>query len=142
MKHIRILFLTLLFLYASPLNTEKEIYKIIIHALFPHKQNIKIWFDDPNSFAALLQLKDTVLTQNPKNADMLFISHEKSFHNAPAQKIIFVNNYTLLKKYQNRAIGGFFWQKGRPNIVFMRKSLQKHHIALPPNLQKYIEDEL
>ncbi len=137
-----ILLFTILFLQASPLDTEKEIYKIIVHAIFPHKQTVTIWFDDPNEFGALMRLKEAVFVQSPEDADMLFVSHEKSFQNIPSHKIIFVNSYSLLKKYQSTAIGGFFWQKGRPNIVFMRKSLQKHHIILPPDLQKYIEDEL
>ncbi len=134
--------LLLLILQASPLEIEKEIYKIIIGALLPNKKIVKVWIDNPDAFSAILRLHKIRLVQNPQKADILFISKQDSFSKISFKKIIFVNSYTLLKRYQKGVIGGFFWQKGRPNIVFLRKPLQLHHITLPPDLQKYIEDKL
>ena len=134
--------LLILLLQASPLDIEKKIYKIIIKAIFPQKHIVKVWLDNPNAFAAILYLNRVKVVDNPQKADILFISKQDSFSKISFNKIIFVNSYKLLKNYQNIAIGGFFWQKGRPNIIFLRKNLQKHHIHLPVKFQKYIEDKL
>jgi len=142
LRYITILLFSIYLVHASPLEIEKEIYKIIIQSIFPHKKSITIWTDNPKEFDALIRLKNIKFITNPKYADIVFVSRENSFQNIPPKKIIFVNSYILLKKHKNEAIGGFFWQKGRPNIVFLRQNLQIHHINLSPDFQKYIEDEL
>ena len=134
--------LLILLLQASPLEAEKKIYQIIIKAIFPTKHIVRVWLDNPKAFAAILYLSTIKVVENPQKADILFISKQDSFSKISFNKIIFVNSYKLLKNYQNIAIGGFFWQKGRPNIVFLRRTLQKHHIHLPVKFQKYIEDKL
>jgi len=53
-------------------------------------------------------------------------------------KIAFLTRYKTFKK-NTGAIGALFWQKGRPNIIFRKKVLQRYHIELPPEFTKYIE---
>ena len=141
MKRLLLIFVVYI-LQASPLDTEKEIYRILLHSIFPYKKSITIWIDNRKEFEALTYIKELNITKKPYNADILFISDESSLEKIDPKKIIFVNSYSLLKKYQKSVIGGFFWQKGRPNILFLRKSLQRYHINLPLPLYHYIEDEL
>ena len=52
--------------------------------------------------------------------------------------LVFATNYLAFSKLPN-AIGAFFYQKGRPNIIFRKENLKKHNIILPDDLKKYIE---
>jgi len=55
---------------------------------------------------------------------------------------IFVEKYYLLKKFPDKIIGGFFWRKGRPNIIFFRQNLYKFGLHPTKELEPYIEDKL
>jgi hypothetical protein len=49
--------------------------------------------------------------------------------------------YDLLKFYP-QSVGAFFWQKGRPNIVFIAPRLKQHHIKLNADFDPFIEETL
>ena len=54
-------------------------------------------------------------------------------------KLYFTNNYRKLisdKSY----FGAFFWNKSRPNLVFIQGRLDKKNIKLSTEYQQYIED--
>ncbi len=140
MKHFILFFTLSLTLFASNLEIEKKIYKTIIYSLFPQKQVIKIWSDDERKNNFLSSLQKILIVQKPSLADMLIIN--KPLQKTFPQKIIFVTNYPILEKYKDTAIGGFYWQKGRPNIIFLEKNLKKFHISLPDSMQGYIEEDL
>jgi hypothetical protein len=55
-----------------------------------------------------------------------------------SNKPIFTNNYRLFKNFP-QIIGAFFWQKGRPNIIFDAERLKEQNIVLDPSYDKYIE---
>jgi len=133
------LLLLFLNLFASNLEIEKKIYKTIIYSLFPHKEIIKVWSDDKRKKSFLISIQNITIVKNPKNADILIIN--KPLKHIP-NKIIFITNYPILKKYKDIAIGGFYWQKGRPNIIFLEKNLKRFHLNLPQSMQEYIEEDL
>jgi len=37
-------------------------------------------------------------------------------------------------------VGGFFWQKGRPNIIFLERRIKALHIQLPQDLQEFVDE--
>lgn len=56
-----------------------------------------------------------------------------------SKKLFLTNNYKRLmtnKKYY----GAFFWNKSRPNIVFVKQRLQDNNVQLSKEYLKYIED--
>ena len=138
----KIIFLCLfipLIAITSDLRTEQKIYKLIIHSLLPQKKEIKVWSDTPQNRAILNTIPDIIFVKSPRKADFLLLNHD----NIPSVKgIIFVTDFKLLQKMHNSAVGGFFWQKGRPNILFLRKNLNKKDLTLPKSMQDYIEDTL
>lgn len=121
---------------------EGDIYTIIVRALFPRRYEVKIWVDDKNKLAVFHEIPHSHLVPSPKSADIVFLFHKEANLTIPAHTLVFVGSYPLLLRYKKRAIGGFFWQKGRPNIIFLRTNLQEHNITLPANLHQYIEDRL
>jgi hypothetical protein len=119
-------------------DVEREIYKTIIHGLFPNKERISVYVDAPSSFP---KLRDgtIILVPSPKIADLILASKERTVLDNP-HKIIFVNNFYLLQKYRSKVVGGFFWQKGRPNIIFLEKRIKVLRIQLPKDLQEFVDE--
>ncbi len=70
-------------------------------------------------------------------ADMVILSTTKNIPSECAQKILFGTRYSHLKN--KNIIGAFFWQKGRPNILFYQKRLDKKNITLDSSFNHYIE---
>ena len=139
MKKLLFFLLTVQLLIASDLKTEQKIYELILHTVFPNKTVIKVWGDSIHNKELLNTIPNIIMTSSPQKADFLLLK-EKLY--SPVDGVVFVTNYKLLQKMDKSAIGGFFWQKGRPNILFLRKNLEKKHITLPSSMQEYIEDEI
>jgi hypothetical protein len=138
----KIIFLLLLItsiLFGSDLKTQQKIYTLITHVLLPEKKEVKVWADSLSNRELMQNVPHTILVNSPQEADFILLQNhqQKGVHG-----LIFVTNLQLLRALQSEAIGGFFWQKGRPNILFLRHNLEKHHITLPSSMQEYIEDEL
>ena len=138
-KIIFLLLLTPLVLFSSDLKTEQKIYKLIIHSLLPDKKDIKVWSDTSSKEDLLKGIEDIIYVTSPSEADFVLLSKDKKIDK---DIIKFVTNIQLLEDHQNSVVGGFFWQKGRPNILFLRQNLKKHDITLPESMQSYIEDEI
>ncbi len=119
---------------------EEQIYGLIIQAIFPKKSIVRVWVDDTKKRELFSHIGRVIVVPEAEQADALFLFHEHKALRHCKNCIVFVGSYPLLLKTQNEAIGGFFWQKGRPNIIFLRKNLQAHNIQLPSDFSKYIED--
>ena len=81
-------------------------------------------------------------TQRCKEADILFIHTPRSL---PAeclferQPMIILLSYKSYLQNRHRAVGAFFWQKGRPNIILNRTLIQNLGITIPDEYKKYEE---
>ena len=73
-----------------------------------------------------------------KDADIIILSTTKGIPKECTKKILFGTRYSHLKN--PNVIGSFFWQKGRPNILFYKKRLEKHKLILDSSFNKYIEN--
>ncbi len=139
MKKIVILCSLAIVLLASDMQYELKIYKTLLNNVFPKKQTIKVWSDCPEKKKMFSHLQNIKIVKNMDNADILIVQKQK---NLPENKIIFATNYLILKNYKKEAIGGFYWKKGRPNILFLKSNLSRHHINLPASFNDFIEDRL
>jgi len=126
-------------LFSSDLKTEKKIYGVILHTLLPHKTDIKVWCADKTKEDLFKDMQGVECITSAIKADFILLSKELKIK---SDAIKFVTSYKLLQVEKTSAVGGFFWQKGRPNVLFLRKNLQAHKITLPPSMQEFIEDEL
>ncbi len=139
MKKIILLLLIPFFLSAADMQYELKIYATLLHNLFPKKQSIKVWSDDEQKEEMLSKLSNIQIVKKIKNADILIVEKNKKL---PKRKLIFTINYLIFKYYEKSAIGGFYWKAGRPNILFLRQNLAKHHIKLPAEFNEFMEDRL
>ena len=140
---IRII-MTLLFLGVT-LNASEKVYatKIIKNIVeVMDKAETSVWLDNASAdIVESLELKPLNVVKACKNAKILILSSKKSIPKHCISKPILVLDYALLEKYTN-AVSAFYWQKGRPNIVFLKKRLEYFSISLPPTYHKYIEDQI
>jgi len=139
MKKILFLLLFLpLLLSASKQEYELKILSTIADALFPNTKVVKVWTDTQKSTLFLEKMKKIQIVSTIAEAEILLLTKENDIK---SKKMKFVTSYKLLKRYKNTTLGGFYWKKGRPNILFIRKNLIKYKRKLPKSMLKYIEDE-
>ncbi len=139
MKKVVLLLLIPFLLLASDMQYELKIYSTLLHNFFPTKQIIKVWSDDAKKDKMLSSLPIVKIVKNTKDADILIVEKDKKL---PKKKLIFATNYLIFKYYEKNAIGGFYWKKGRPNILFLRNNLSKNHLKLSSKFNEFIEDGL
>ena len=96
-----------------------------------------------------------VHTKDKKNLDIIFkskvlryssvcddanlvITDIKDIQRCSKNKLIFTTDYLSFEALPN-AVGAFFYEKGRPSIVFRKDILEKHKITLPDEFAKFIK---
>jgi hypothetical protein len=126
-------------LFAQSASIEKKIYTHILHSLYPQSKGIKVWADTQSKREMLQGIPKVKIVTKPEDADFILVQKKKDLN---TKGLIFATDYHTLEHYKKSAIGGFYWQKGRPNILFLKPNLIKHRITLPKEMQEYIEDTL
>ena len=121
---------------ASDIKLESSIFNKLVSAV-TKKTDAKVYFhkniESLNKYPGELK----VVTDCTK-ADMVILSTNKDIPATCKGKILFGTRYSHLKNKE--VIGAFFWQKGRPNILFYEKRLKKNNIKLDSSFDKYIEN--
>lgn len=131
------LFLSLLFvslLFSDDIEIEKNIYETIFLALV-EVEYPKVYSEDP---IESLGLRPALFkqVQSCEEADIVVMT-KSSLPLKCQNKIVVGTRYRHIK--ESFVIGAFFWQKGRPNILFKRQNLEARQIVLTSSLIDYIE---
>lgn len=75
-----------------------------------------------------------------EKANFIFVKHnERPSCRGVDEKIILTNNYKHLSN-DSACIGAFYWNKNRPNIIFLEERLKSKNIKLSNMYDKYIEN--
>lgn len=77
-------------------------------------------------------------TGNCFAADIIVAEHLEGLPAGCLDKPLFASRYRLFREHEE-IVGAFFWQKGRPNIVFSAGRLQQRGITLSAEFTPYIE---
>ena len=123
----------------SKTNMETQIIEKIAASLFTG-QRITAWGETSDQKYVLGQSTKINAVENINDAKLIVVA-KKVPQNFSKNAVIITTEYALLEK-DERIIGAFFWQKGRPNLLFLRGRMQKANVALGHEFDKYIEDEL
>lgn len=114
---------------------ESSLYNMIASAL-THKTNPKIYLQ--TDIEAIQNYPgNLVRVYDCTQADIIVISSVDEIPQEYSGKILFGTKYSHLKN--SRVVGVFFWQKGRPNILFYKNRLDKYSVKLDSSFNKYIE---
>jgi len=115
---------------------EAQLLSTIAHGLV-HKREINVCVDDPSLKGVGKYFKNINIVSCGK-ADLVFTSHDKDIMQKCKTNLVFSTSYYLYE-HSPMIVGAFFWQKGRPNIVFREKRLSHLGISLPKNLRQYAD---
>ncbi|MFK5881738.1 MAG: hypothetical protein QM482_05950 [Sulfurospirillum sp.] len=115
---------------------EAQILSSIAHSLV-HKKNVNICIDDKN-FKGIEKYEKNLKLVSCGKADIVFTSKDSDIDKKCKTSLIFSTSYYLYE-HSPVIVGAFFWQKGRPNIIFREKQLKSLGINLPKDFKKYIE---
>lgn len=103
-------------------------------------EKVMTWGDTAANIQIISQSAKMEIINDPHSAQFMIIS-KKIPDDISKKTILFTTEYNLLSK-DERIIGAFFWQKGRPNLLFLRDRLKKADLKLGKEFNKFIEDEL
>ena len=135
-----LIFLMTLSLYADTTAYIKaKIIQNIIKVI--SKKNIaKVCNKDPN-FQDIFQQSDKLINAPCKSADFIITSNSSKYKKYTKKDKFFIisTDYRDYVRNKKTDIAAFFWQKGRPNVIFNGKILRKMGIKLPKIYRNYIE---
>ncbi len=118
------------------LKLKAQILSSISHALI-HKDKINICVNNSD----LSKTKDDALSLNFVSCEassIIFADNMEQISKNHKARFIFATTYYFYAHTPD-AIGAFFWQKGRPTIIFRKKILEKLNVKLPALFDRYIE---
>ncbi|WP_295420958.1 hypothetical protein [Sulfurovum sp.] len=148
----KVLILLILFyghLYALDRDSTLKLYHKLFFSLSP-KAEISVYVNDNEYRKIFLSSKRLQLTKEPKDADIVLITDERTLEKVLAKRqdiqtdkkpILFVTDHHFLDRSKD-IVGAFYWRKGRSQLLFVKNRLDQYHIVLPAEYQKFIIDEL
>jgi hypothetical protein len=110
----------------------------MINAVSNHK--VFSIYTNSQKLKNILPAQMIVFVDDCNGADIAILEKSKIEKNCTDIPMITLE-YDLLKKYPN-SIGSFFWQKGRPNIVFIKSRLKNQNIILDSDFDEFIEENI
>jgi len=123
-------------LFSSELIIVSKIMDKISTALI-HKNEILVFIKDKKNVEITKHSNHLKEVSSCNEADIIFTDGKEKIK-CNKKVLVFATNYLAFRK-SPKAIGAFFYQKGRPNIIFRKENLKKHNITLPKEFEKYIE---
>ncbi len=79
-----------------------------------------------------------VFVNSCQKADIIITDNIKQIKKSCISKLIFVTNYNTYE-HTPSAVGALFWQKGRPVLIFNKKTIKAKHIRLPKQFYQFVE---
>jgi len=134
------------FIFSSSLlyaiSSDKIEYKIILSMLnsITSHTSLSIYTDSKRIEQLLSKNNDITFLENCDKVDISILEKNKMINKCVNGPIITLE-YDLLKVYPN-SVGSFFWQKGRPNIVFIESRLKDQNITIDSGFNDYIEETI
>ena len=75
-----------------------------------------------------------------EQADIVIVNSINQVESKCMNKTVLVTRYNLLSQVE-QAVGALYWQKGRPNLLFLKGRLGSRGIALGNDYSPYIEEK-
>lgn len=135
-------------LYALERESTLKMYGTIFAAL-GLKAPVHLYVDDKEYRSVFRHSPDIELTNTFEKSDIVLITTEEALslarrkkgENPEGKPILFATDYHFLKSCE-KTVGAFYWRKGRSQLLFLKKRLDRHHIAVPEKYGKFVIDEL
>jgi hypothetical protein len=123
--------------------TELEAKIILNIATASMGNEIKLFIPKMTNVEKDIYSKMFTLVNKCSDANFVFVKNNNDIDflcKSPIEgKLFFTNNYKKLVN-NTKYIGAFFWNKSRPNIIFIKNRLVERNIKLTAEYEKFIED--
>lgn len=137
-------------LFALDKNSTLKMYHGIFSAL-SSKPLIAVYTNDKEYREVFKHSKRIFLSDKLEEADIVLITDKRTLKNVlyrlkvntdvGKKPMLFVTNYHFLEKSDD-ILGAFYWRKGRSQLLFIKKRLDRQHITLPEEYQSFMIDTL
>jgi hypothetical protein len=127
-------------LLAIDRDTTVKIYTKILTSLFPSQKQITVYVPNKEYNDILKYSTKLKVVNNITKASIAIVTNTKELKQVKKLKkniIIFTNNEKILF-LDNEVIGAFYWKKGRSQLLFVKDRLDKYHIKLSSEYNKFI----
>ncbi len=135
MKNLILIFILITSIYANDNKKASGIFNFIVSNI-TKKESSSVYIHTKVESLNLYPGKLKIVTECDK-ADIVILSTTNNIPQECMTKTLFGTRYSHLKN--PNVIGAFFWQKGRPNILFYHNRLKEHKVVLDSSFDKYIE---
>jgi len=127
----------------KPYDKEIELEAKIVAQIASSSLNEKIKLFIPNisTMEKKVYSKYFTLAQKCETSNFVFVNKvvNKDALCDETKRLFITNNYRKLLS-DDTYYGAFFWNKSRPNIVFIKRRLEKRAIQLPATYDQFIEN--
>jgi len=126
-------------LLAFDTTTAAKIFDKIFDAMFTQK-SIVVYTVNKEYQDVVVAATSLQLSKSPELADIILVD---SKYEVPKGNnyIIFTTDSSVFKRNEN-AVGAFYWEHGRPKIIFLQSRLNTKGITLSDAFQRYIVKEI
>ncbi len=136
----KVIFILLLFSQtanAFDVKTGAKIYDKLFYAVF-QKDSILVYAKDPLYKSVILNSQNLKLANSAEEASIIIISSQDEVTNKTKNKLLFATDNDIFIDNEN-AIGAFYWQKGRPEIVFSKARLKNAKLSITQEFERYLK---
>jgi len=117
---------------------ENKIIMNMISSL--NNNNLISLYTDSQKIKKILTDHKIKFVDNCSTAKVAILETKKAENNCNHIPILTLK-YNLLKVYPS-SVASFFWQKGRPNIVFIEHRLKKQNITISSEFNDFVEEAI
>ncbi|MFA7092371.1 MAG: hypothetical protein WC149_11035 [Arcobacteraceae bacterium] len=117
----------------------KIILKIATSSL--NKKDVALYIPEISQSEKEIYSKFFTLTNSCDKANFVFVKKtiDLTVECQEQEKLFFTNNYQKLM-LDKRYFGAFFWNKSRPNMVFIKNRIERQKVELPHEYEQFVED--
>jgi len=103
-------------------------------------EEIKLFIPNMSEMEKKVYSQYFTLSQKCETSNFVFVNKAVGSETLcdNTKRLFFTNNYRKLLS-DDKYFGSLFWNKSRPNIVFIKNRLEKKAIILPPTFNQFVE---
>jgi hypothetical protein len=127
-------------MFALDRDTTLKIYTKILTSLFPSQKQIAVYVPNKEYNEILRHSSKLKVTDDISKASIAIVTNEQELKNVKALNKdieIFTINEKLVF-LDDSVIGAFYWKKGRSQLLFVKNRLERYHIKLSNEYNKFI----
>ena len=135
-----ILILAYIQMFALDKESTLKIYTKIFSSIFPTKTQIDVYVQNRKYCDILKSSKKLNIVDDIQKASIAIVTNLKELQSVKKLNKdieIFATNEKLLFQDQS-IVGAFYWKKGRSQLLFIKKRLDRYHIKLSDEYDKFI----